>query len=185
MAVSKREVPGKESKEADKQQLKIARDQGDSFDKSVQAMRKETGRGKSIKVQDYLVTYTEENAEGLYEWEGKQLVWHNPERDNAHIEIVVEDAADGRFVPYLDVRATVFDSGKDKPLQELELPFMWHPWLYHYGTNLKIDSGTYDLLVFISELHTPRHDKQNGKRFTKPVEVRFDNVSVTTGQKMN
>ena len=30
-----------------------------------------------------------------------------------------------------------------------------------------------------------RHDKVNGSRFTKPVEVRFDNVAISTGRKLS
>ncbi len=181
-----RPLPGKTSKEADRKQLRLARDQGDAFTKSLEAMREEAGRGKSIKVQDYMISYAEENAEGMYEWTNGQLEWRNPDFENCHLEITVQDSQDGRFIPYLDVSVSIFPSGDDEQLLTVKLPFLWHPWLFHYGTNIAIpESGNYDLLVSVSELKVNRHDHENGQRYTHPVETLFTNVPLTTGQKRN
>jgi len=187
MTEPKKSLPGKPSKEADRKQLRVAQGEGDAVKRSLAAMRHETGRGKSIRVRDMLISCSEEHAEGLYIWEGDQLVWHNPsENENAHLEIVVEDAHDGRFIPYLDVTASIFKAAQDEPLLTVTLPFLWHPWLYHYGANLAMPGdGNYDLLIQVSNLKVNRHDKENGNRYTQPAEVRFENIPFTTGQKLN
>lgn len=179
--------PGKPSKESTPEQLRLARDQGDRYKAALEAMRHETGRGASIEVRDMVISYSEENAEGMYEWQDDQLVWRNPDPEqNAHLEIAVQDAHDGRFIPYLDVKVTVFESGKDEPLFSVDLPFLWHPWLYHYGSNVHLPhEGMYDLLVNVSELRIGRHDMENGDRYTHAAEVRFERAPLVTGQKLN
>jgi hypothetical protein len=60
------------------------------------------GRGvrRGQRAGNYLVAFVQENAEGMYELEDGRLVWREaPEEANAHLEIAVVDAADGRFVP--------------------------------------------------------------------------------------
>jgi hypothetical protein len=63
-------------------------------------------------------------------------------------------------------------------------PFLWHPWLYHYGRNWEVPGdGSYRLRVRIEPPEFPRHDKINGRRYAEPVEVEFENVRVETGRK--
>ena len=133
---------------------------------------------------EYLVGYAVENAEGLYDYEGeKNLVWHEPRDENAHIEIVVCDAADRRFVPGLDVTVTVVDRTGHVVGTHLQ-PYLWHPWLYHYGRNWVLPGdGTYSLRVLIEPPRYSRHDKKNGKRFAEPVTLEFSDIRVKTGQK--
>ena len=58
---------------------------------------------------DYLIGYAVEDAEGLYHMRGNTLEWVEPQDENAHVEIVVRNAVDGRFVPNLTVYATLID----------------------------------------------------------------------------
>ena len=171
------------SDEATAQQLQLARAQGEAYGRALQAMSEMDSHGRVQRSGDYLVGYEVEEAEGMYVRDGSALRWQEPERDNAHLEIVVRDADDGRFIPGLRVHATLTDSEGHSVLDQ-DLPFLWHPWLYHYGRNLHVPAdGVYSLQLRIDPPDFPRHDKTNGRRYADPVDVRFAGVSITTGQK--
>ena len=54
------------------------------------------------------------------------------------------------------------------------MPFLWHPYLYHYGTNARAPGeGLYTVRVRIAAPTFMRHDPCNGKRFAEPVQVAF------------
>ena len=63
-------------------------------------------------------------------------------------------------------------------------PFVWHPWLYHYGRNWQVaGEGEYSLKVNIKALDFPGHDEKNGERYGDDVNVEFEGVQINTGQK--
>lgn len=104
------------------------------------------------------------------------------ENANVHLEVAVADAADGRFVPQLTVRVEVARDGR--AVLSAELPFLWHPFLHHYGGNASVpDEGPYDVAVEVSRPHFMRHDPVNGRRYGEPVRARFDGVRFETGRK--
>ena len=114
----------------------------------------------------------------MYVLEDGELVWHNPTDENVHVEVVVRDGADGRFIPGLTVHATLVDA-KGSELGTHLQPFLWHPWLYHYGRNWQVPGqGEYALRVRIDAPDFMRHDKENGRRFAYPIEVEFRNVKI-------
>lgn len=170
------------SDEASASQLDLARKQGDSFGRALRAMNEMDSHGRLQRAGDYLIGYEVEEAEGMYVPDGNGLRWSEPQHENAHLEIVVRDADDGRFIPGLKVHATLLKG--DKEIGSHELPFLWHPWLFHYGRNLQVPrEGIYSLRLHIDAPRFPRHDKVNGNRYAQPVDVRFDNVKVEIGQK--
>lgn len=175
--------PMKPSDEANEKQLKLARDQGEAFERTVKEMTQEEAHGDQQTADDYIIGYAVEDAEGMYHPKDGNLVWHNPTDENAHLEIVVQDARDKRFIPGLEVQATLIDeSGRE--IGTHRQPFLWHPWLYHYGRNWKLPGdGEYTLRVRVEAPDFMRHDKTNGKRYAKPVEVEFQGVRIKTGQK--
>lgn len=170
------------SNEADPDQLDVARAEGDAYLRALEAMREESGA--VVKhAGDFLVALVQENAEGMYEPRDGRLVWHEaPEDANGHLEVAVADAADGRFVPGLDVSVTVSRGGER--VLDTRLPFLWHPFLHHYGTNFTMPgAGAYDVQVHIDPPTFMRHDPVNGKRYEHPVEVAFLNVEFEPGRK--
>jgi hypothetical protein len=171
------------SDEADEQQLRLAQAQGNAFQQAVDMMTKQEAHGAEQRAGDYLIGYAIEHAEGLYQLRDGQLQWHEPQDQNAHVEVVVRDGADGRFIPGLTVYATLFDGNGDQ-IGRHQQPFLWHPWLYHYGRNWHVPGdGEYTLRVRVEVPDFPRHDKLNGKRFAEPIEVEFSHVMIETGQK--
>jgi len=63
-------------------------------------------------------------------------------------------------------------------------PFLWHPWLYHYGRNWTVpEEGEYRVRVRVEPPTFMRHDHENGRRYLEPVEVEFEGVPVEPGRK--
>lgn len=182
-ATQAEQPPMKASNESTKEQLRLAKEQGDALQKALEAMGKQDVHG-SKEAGDYLVDYAIEEAEGMYHMRDGKLEWREPQDENLHVEICVRDGADRRFIPALSVRVTLVDPN-GKEVGTHEQPFLWHPWLYHYGRNWQVpaEGGGYTMRVHIDPPTFPRHDKKNGQRYTEPVEVVFTGVKVETGQK--
>ncbi len=171
------------SSEADAVQLDLARKQGAAYRAALDHMVENVAHdGGTQPADQYLVGYAIEEAEGMYMWEDGELVWHDPGEENLHVEIVVCDASDGRFVPGLKVTGTLVDpDGNEVGTHVHEL--LWHPMLYHYGRNWKVPSdGEYRLRVDIEPPTFMRHDEINGCRWTAPVQTVFSGVRVQRGQ---
>lgn len=175
--------PMKTSDEAKQEQLEMAKEQGQAYKKALEHMATKEAHGETKPAGNYLVSYAVESAEGMYHLMDGGLVWREPKTENAHIEIAVQDGADMRFIPGLNVHVTVIDETNSE-IGTHQQPFLWHPWLYHYGRNWELPGdGVYTLRVHIDAPEFMRHDKENGKRYADPVEVEFKNVSIKTGQK--
>lgn len=169
--------------EADEKQLSLAQNQGDAYGKALEHMVTEVADdGGQKEAGNYKIGYAIEQAEGMYKWDDGELRWQEPEEENLHIEVAVQDAGDGRFIPGVRVEATLIDSDGNE-IGTHEQPLIWHPMIYHYGRNWKVPAdGTYKLKVRVEPPQFLRHDKMNGQRFTEPVEVEFAEVKVKTGQ---
>lgn len=170
------------SSEATESQLAHAVAQGDAYRRALDYMANDIAHdGGKQAAGDFIVAYAIEEAEGMYSLEDGELVWHNPGAMNAHVEVAVQDGADGRFVPALDVTATLITpDGKDLGTHRQE--FVWHPMLYHYARNWDVpEDGVYTLRVHIEPATFMRHDEINGRRYVKPVDVEFTNVSIERG----
>ena len=170
------------SDEAKGKELAMARRQGEAFSEALNHMVGEVADdGQEMHAGPYLVGYAVERPEGMYMLdENGELFWHEPQDENVHLEISVRDAADGRFIPSLIIHARLVDSqGNDVGVHEQ--PFIWHPWLYHYGRNWRVPAdGDYRLEVDIKAPTFPRHDKDNGRRYERDVLAEFPVVKIQT-----
>jgi uncharacterized protein involved in high-affinity Fe2+ transport len=169
------------SEEATDKELEIARHQGDVFGDALDHMITEVADlGEEVNAGPYLISYAIEDAEGMY-LPGKNgsLIWQEANGENLHLEVSVRDAADGRFIPELIVHARLINSqGEDVGLHQQN--FIWHPWVYHYGRNWRVEtSGTYSLEVEIKAPTFARHDKKNGHRYTQDIKAIFPNVHIS------
>ena len=69
---------------------------------------------------------------------------------------------------------TLTVSTEDGELFSTSAPFLWHPFLHHYGTNAVVpDEGPYTVTVRIAAPGWMRHDPVNGYRYSGPVEIVF------------
>jgi Fe2+ transport protein len=171
------------SDEADERGLELGRAQGDALGRTLEHMTQDVAHdGGEQRAGEYLVAYAVEEAEGMYVPGAGGLEWRGPEPDNVHIEVAVRDAADGRFIPGLEVDVTVVgDDGRE--IGTHRHPLLWHPYLYHYGRNWTVPgSGRYALRIRFAAPGFPRHDRKNGRRFETGAEVTFDRVRIKTGQ---
>ena len=171
----------KVSDEATQEQLEMAQAQGQVMGKALHHMIGEVASDGQEKVTGpYLVSYAIEQAEGMYFLKNGDLVWQEPEAENIHVEVAVRDAADGRFIPYLNIHVRLIDS-QNNDVGYHQQPFVWHPWLYHYGRNWHVpEDGDYRLEIDIKTPDFPRHDKKNGQRYGEDVEVVFAPVKIET-----
>ena len=171
------------SREASRDQLELARVQGRAARLVVDCMTRFDSRGEEVAVGDFLIGYAVNLARGMYVLDGDTLRWRKPGKENAHIEVSVRDAADGRFVPGLNVEVAV------ERLDGTEVgthvhPFVWHPWMHHYGRNWILPhDGHYTLRIRVDVPDFPRHDRINGQRFLEAVEAIFRHVLIRTGHK--
>ncbi|MEX6505911.1 iron transporter [Jiella sp. M17.18] len=180
---SDRNPPAKPSDEADRKQLRMAKEEGAKYLESLEYMANEVAdNGGKQHAGDFIVAFAQERAEGMYHLKNGKLEWVEAPKDtNCHMEIAVLDATDHRFVPYLDITCTLKKDGE--PPVEFKPQFLWHPGLYHYGQDLKVPGdGRYDLTVRVAAPTFPRHDEVNGKRYAEPVEVTFEQIGITTGR---
>lgn len=177
------ETPSKTtSDEVDERQLELARKEGDAYRESLEYMVEEVAdTGDTKEAGDYIVGFAQEGAEGMYAPAGEgELEWQEPDGENCHLEVAVCDGADRRFVPELTVHATLTaEDGTE--VGPTEIPFVWHPGLFHYGKNLELPkSGTYTIDIEIEPPEFKRHDEENGDRYADSVEVRFEDVEIET-----
>lgn len=173
--------PMESSDEATEAQLDLARAQGGVYVKALEHMVEDVADGGGeTRAGHYVVGYAFEEAEGMYRLDDGELVWHDPD-GNIHLEISVRDAGDDRFIPGLNVFLTLLDDHGEQVGTE-RMPFLWHPWLYHYGKNWTIPGpGSYTLRVRIEPPEFMRHDEKNGRRYPSEVVVEFPDVALETG----
>ena len=185
--VEDRTPPRRPSDEAEPEELQLASKQGHVYGVALEHMVKKVAHdGGEQKAGDYLVAYAVEEAEGMYVPEGPDgaLEWHDPGPDeNCHIEIAVRDRADGRFIPGLQVELTVV--GPDgTEVGTATQPFIWHPWLWHYGRNWGVPGdGEYTFRVTIEPPSFHRHDRENGRRYERREQLELTGVKIATGRK--
>lgn len=172
------------SKESSRTEIGLAKAEGVAYGTALKYLTSmEASDSGSKDLGDYIIAYAIEEAEGLYEMTAGKLEWHEPTPYNCHIEVSVRNASDGRFLPGLTVWAEVLDR-KGAIVAKGSLPFLWHPWIYHYGANCSVpEPGKYKLRIHVDPPGFPRHDRVNGKRFEHPADVEFD-VRIETGQKL-
>ena len=169
------------SNEATKAQLKLAQRQGDAYGKALEAMGKES-EAHIQRAGDFEIALVAEKAEGMYHLRDGQLHWMEPQDDNVHFEVAVRDAADGRFIPGLRVLLRV-DTSTGQRVGIGEIPFVWHPWLFHYGQNWRVPGeGDYRVWVRVEPPTYMRHDRENGRRYASAAEAEFT-LHITPGQK--
>ena len=174
----------KPSDEVDQKQLDMARREGDAFHQSLRYMAGEKADAGGLRrVGDYVVAFAQERAEGMWMLHGEgKLVWMDAKNENCHIEVVISDAVDLRFIPGLDVEVT-FVPQRGKPIGPMKVPIVWHPGLYHYGRNLKLPGdGRYTIRVRVSPPKFMRHDKELGRLYAGTVTTEFKDVLIKTGR---
>ncbi|MHA6279820.1 iron transporter [Salinimicrobium sp. CAU 1759] len=167
--------------EDNQKKIKLAEDQGKAYSAALDYM-KEIDNHAEKEVDDYIISLASEEAEGTYQLEGGKLEWKTPKEGfNTHLEVVVRDKKDKRFIPGLKIRGKVLDEN-GKQIIETDFPLLWHPFLLHYGAFFKIPKeGKYKVQLEIPAPDFHRHDEIKGKRYEKDVRVEME-IEMETGR---
>ena len=159
-----------------------------AFDATLRMMDEQANDGRERTQGDWQVAYAIEYSEGWWCCEppaqmSYTIMTEYSAETNSHVEVAPRDARTGRFLPGLKVTATLL-APDGKSLGTRPEPFMWHPWLYHYGENWRVPrGGRYNLRVHIDPPAYPRYGREAGDALGSPVDMTFDDVKIKTGQK--
>lgn len=167
--------------EDNEKKKKLAEDQGKAYSAALDYMKNMDNHAEK-EVDDYIISLASEEAEGTYQLENGELKWNTPKEGfNTHLEIVVRDKKDKRFIPGLKIKGKVYDEDKNL-IVDTDFPFLWHPFLLHYGAFFKIPkSGKYKVEVEIPAPTFHRHDEIKGKRYGKDVKTEIE-IEMETGR---
>lgn len=138
--------------------------------------------GGETEVGPYRVGYIVEPAEGWWEGDPESLERRDPSPDETHhLEILPFDPETGLLIPEMEGRLTVLDeAGEEVDSQPL---YLYYTEFYHYANNFSIpESGTYTLRAELEPPDFNRHGSEEGEGriFTAPVTVEFENVEIST-----
>lgn len=166
-----------------KKKEEVAREEGKAYEHALELMKSETVHAET-EAEDYIITLAAEKAEGMYEFTDGKLEWRVPKGEmDQHIEVVVQDKEDKRFVPGLEVTCKLYQLDGNF-VGEARQEFIWHPFLYHYGKNWDIPgAGKYMAQLTIRKPAWPRHDEMKGKRYAKDVTVDVGPIELKPGRK--
>jgi hypothetical protein len=146
---------------------------------AITALWRQSALGAEKSAGDYFVAYALDEAaleNPLDRLRRKNLLGFSG-KDNLRLEILVRDSRTGRLLPGLKPQASLI-AADGSVYGHGELPLSWHPWLTHYGRNLRIPSkGLYTLHVSFDAPGFRRWGRQ-GERFASPAEVEFDGLSL-------
>ncbi|ABG04142.1 putative periplasmic ligand-binding sensor protein [Rubrobacter xylanophilus DSM 9941] len=138
--------------------------------------------GGEKTVGDYRIGYIVEPAEGWWEGDPQNLQWRDPSPDETHhLEILPFDRRTGLLIPEMEGRLYVIDQNGEV-VDEQPLRF-YYAEFYHYANNFSIpESGTYTLRAELEPPDFRRHGEESGEGrvFTEPVVVEFENVRITS-----
>jgi predicted AlkP superfamily pyrophosphatase or phosphodiesterase len=164
----------KNKKENTDLEIQLEKEQGEAYSKALELMKKETVH-QEVEINDFIITVLAHGAEGYYvtRLDGA-LEWRVPQpEENQHIEVVVRDKQDLRFIPDLSVSCRLFSSD-GYLIDEKTQPFIWHPFLYHYGINWELPGrDNYTAEISIMEPIFGRHDRQKGKRYGENITIKI------------
>ena len=172
---------------AEERNQSVADPEAKAFRDTLANMYRTAIGGKDQRAGDYVVANANEYSEAYWSFENGHFAlateMENAATRNAHIEVAVMDAKTGRFVPGLQVTARL-TAPDGRVLGTHQEPFMWHPWLWHYGENWRIPhGGRYSVHVHFDPPPYARYGRESGGVMKVPVDMDFDGQQLHPGQK--
>ncbi len=160
--------------EDNEEKKQLAENQGKAYSDALDYMKSIDNHAEK-EVDDYIISLASEEAEGTYQLQGGELKWKTPKEGyNTHLEIVVRDKKDKRFIPELKIKGKVYDEDRNLII-DTDFPFLWHPFLLHYGAFFHIPKdGKYSVEIEIPAPRFHRHDEIKGKRYEKDVKLSIE-----------
>ena len=172
-----------ESREA----LELATSEGNAIDRPLaDLMRNPDASGSQVRSGAYRIAVVVQRARGDWEVRDGKLIFIEPDSaigPIAHMDVIVRDAASGRLVPRLSVRATILDSRR-RVIDTYTMPFMWHPWMSHYGLNVPVPGkGRYTVRVRAEAPAFRRYGSLALGKFNKAIDADVRGVRFVTAEK--
>jgi hypothetical protein len=153
----------------------------DALSAAISAWWKHSAAGKEKPSGDYFVAYALNDSAGLGTRLKNLLAFSG--KDEARLSVLVRDSRSGRILPGLDPKALLVeaDSGRktDASNDPAELQPAWHPWLTPYASQVRMrGADRYQLRVWAAAPGFRRWGRESG-RFGSPVEIEFNDVSLS------
>ena len=170
-----------------RQAIALARGEGGAVDRPlIDMLRSGDASGSQVRYGDYNVAVVVQRARGFWDVRDGKLSYMSPNSSVgpiAHIDVSVRDATTGRFVPGLKVRVTVLNSRR-KEIDTYPMPFMWHPWMNHYGLTVPVPGeGRYTVRVRAEAPSFRRYGSTALKKFNRPINVEVHGVRFAVAEK--
>lgn len=168
--------------------INLASREGSMVDRPLAEELRSTGvSGSETRKGDYKVAVVvQRQAQGYWNVQDGKLSYIAPDTSvgpTAHIDVSIRDAATGRLVPALNVDATILNSRR-KEIDTYAMPFMWHPWMNHYGLNVAVPgNGRYAIRVRADAPAFRRYGSTALRKFNKPVDVEVRGVRFAAVEK--
>jgi uncharacterized protein involved in high-affinity Fe2+ transport len=167
--------------------IALASHEGEVVDMQIaRALHGGDERGAEVRKGDYRVAVVIQSVRGHWQMQHGTLSYIAADTSvgpAAHLDVSIRDAATGRLIPDIDVRATILNS-KNKEIDTYTMPFMWHPWMNHYGLNVPVPgSGRYTIRVRADAPAFRRYGSAALRKFNKPIDVEIRGVRFVKAQR--
>ncbi len=164
--------------EANAEQLRHARIQGDAYAQAIAWERAGAAWSAQVHAGDLLLSAATSAAEGGWDLTPDGLRWTDPAPGRLHLRVFAQDAADGRVVPGATVHAGFVDAS-GRVVGTAELPAGIYPLTDAYGADVTVPAQATTLVVTVDPLPWRRHDPYNGDRYSTPTVAVFENLPST------
>lgn len=171
----------KETSLSKEQQLAIK--QGEAYTEALQYLKSLQTHAET-EAGDYIVTILSEKAVGFYAVQPEgDTQWELPlASQNLYIKIVVRDKIDLRLIPSLKIYCHLMDASGN-PVADQETPFVWHPFLYHYGDNFEVpQEAEYMVEIIIEKPKFKRYDENVGDRYKEDETIKLGPLHLVPGR---
>ena len=164
--------------------IELSRAEGKAIGSSIAAvLRERPSNGLQRQSGDYTVAVLIGPPQGVWALQNGGLAYLPADGSIGpvnNIGISIRDAATGRVIPDLNVRATIIDSRK-KEIDTYVMPFVWSPRVDAYGLNVAVpSSGRYTVQVHAATPAFRKYGSSAVRQFKRPVSVEFRGLRFVT-----
>ena len=164
--------------------IDLSRAEGKATESSIAAvLRERPASGLQRQSGDYSVAVLIGPAQGAWALQKGELSYFPADNGIGsvnHVEISIRDAATGRTVPDLNVRAKIVDSRK-KEIDTYVMPFVWSPRSDAYGLNVAVPgNGRYTIQVRAGVPGFRKYGSSAIRQFKRPVNIDFRGLRFVT-----
>src|SRR5665213_3816091 len=164
--------------------IELSRAEGKAIGSSIAAvLRERPSNGLQRQSGDYTVAVLIGPPQGVWALQTGGLAYLPADGSIGpvnNIGISIRDAATGRVIPDLNVRATIIDSRK-KEIDTYVMPFVWSPRVDAYGLNVAVpSSGRYTVQVQAATPAFRKYGSSAVRQFKRPVSVEFRGLRFVT-----